>query len=80
MATITDAPVLTQIPVLTEGQGGEEVRHFYGEYFIGHRPSDLTITPVSRTVGPNQVVDELILSFTHGIEMPAIIPGLRPAS
>lgn len=78
MATMTDAPVLTQIPVMTGGQGGEEVRHFYGEYFIGHWPSDLTITPVSRTIGANQVVDEVILSFTHDIEMPAVIPGVAP--
>jgi hypothetical protein len=63
---------------MTGGQGGEEVRHFYGEYFIGRWPSDLTITPVSRTIGANQVVDELILSFTHDIEMPAIIPGVAP--
>jgi carboxymethylenebutenolidase len=58
--------------------GGKGVRHFYGEYFLGHWPSDLTIMPVSRTVGANQVPDELILYFTHDIEIPAIIPGISP--
>ena len=33
---------------------------------------------MSRTVGENQVVDELILSFTHDIEMDAILPGVPP--
>ena len=78
MATMADAAHLTHIPVMTGGRGSEEVRHFYSEYFIGHWPSDLTITPVSRTVGASQVVDELVLSFTHDIEMPAIIPGVAP--
>jgi carboxymethylenebutenolidase len=26
----------------------------------------------------NQVIDELILSFTHGIEIKSMIPGIRP--
>jgi carboxymethylenebutenolidase len=63
---------------MTGGQGREEVRDFYGSYFIGHWPVDLKITPVSRTIGADQVVDEVVLSFTHDIEMPAILPGVAP--
>ena len=37
-----------------------------------------TITPISRTVGETQVVDELIISFTHDCEMPALLPGVAP--
>jgi carboxymethylenebutenolidase len=29
-------------------------------------------------VGENQVVDELVISFTHDIEMDAILPGVPP--
>jgi carboxymethylenebutenolidase len=36
------------------------------------------ITRISRTVGKNQVVDELILSFTHDIEIKSMIPGIQP--
>ena len=32
----------------------------------------------SRTVGKNQVVDELILSFTHDIEIKSMLPGIQP--
>ena len=78
MATMSQTPHLTHVPVLTGGQGREEVRKFYGSYFIGHWPADLTITPVSRTVGSDCVVDEVVLAFTHDIEMPAILPGVAP--
>ena len=40
---------------------------------------DTVITPLSRTVGETgQVVDELIISFTHDCEMPAMLPGVAP--
>ena len=78
MATMTETPHLTHVPVMTGGQGREEVRNFYGSYFIGHWPADLTITPVSRTIGTDRVVDEVVLTFTHDIEMPAILPGVAP--
>ena len=35
--------------------------------------------PISRTVGENQVVDELVLEFTHDIEMPQLLPGIAPS-
>jgi carboxymethylenebutenolidase len=41
-------------------------------------PEDIKIIRVSRTVGRNQVVDELILSFTHDIEIKSMIPGIEP--
>jgi carboxymethylenebutenolidase len=78
MATMSEAPYLNHVPVMTGGQGRDAVRRFYGSYFIGHWPKDLTITRVSRTVGANCVVDEVVLSFTHDIEMPAILPGVAP--
>ena len=33
---------------------------------------------VSRTVGENRLVDEMVISFTHTIEMPWILPGVAP--
>jgi hypothetical protein len=33
---------------------------------------------MSRTIGDTQLVDELVLTFTHDCEMPAILPGVRP--
>ena len=41
-------------------------------------PSDTKFVRISRTIGKDQVVDELIISFTHDIEIPAMIPGISP--
>ena len=78
MATMTDDPYVNHVPVMTGGVGFEDVRRFYGEHFIGKWPHDIAITPVSRTVGEKQVVDELVLAFTHDIEMPQLLPGVAP--
>ena len=78
MATMTDEPYVYHLPAMTGGVGTEAVRQFYGDHFIGHWPTDIEITPVSRTVGETQVVDELVLSFTHDIEMPQLLPGIAP--
>jgi len=78
MATMTADPYVNHVPVMTGGVGLEGVRQFYGDHFIGKWPQDIEITPVSRTVGENQVVDELVLSFTHDIEMPQLLPGVAP--
>jgi carboxymethylenebutenolidase len=79
MATMTDEPYVNHVPVMTGGMGFEGVRQFYGDHFIGKWPQDIGITPVSRTVGENQVVDELVLEFTHDIEMPQLLPGIAPS-
>ncbi len=57
----------------------DEVRRFYQRFFLDCWPQDTTVTPVSRTVDANHVIDELVISFTHDIEMPAIIPGVAPS-
>lgn len=79
MSTMTEDPYIYQVPVMTGGVGLEEVRHFYAEHFIGKWPEDTAITPVSRTVGSDQVVDELVVSFTHDIEMNHILPAVPPS-
>jgi carboxymethylenebutenolidase len=78
MATMADDPYVYHVPVMTGGVGFEGVRRFYGDHFIGKWPEDTEITPVSRTVGDDRVVDELVLSFTHDVEMDAILPGVGP--
>jgi carboxymethylenebutenolidase len=41
-------------------------------------PSDTKFVQISRTIGKDQVVDELIISFIHDIEIPAMIPSIPP--
>lgn len=78
MATMGAAPHVTHVPVMTGGNGTDAVRQFYETWFIGHWPEDLSINQVSRTVDEDRVVDEVILSFTHDREIPAILPGVKP--
>jgi carboxymethylenebutenolidase len=78
MATMGPAPHITNVPTLTGGLGYDAVRHFYDNYFIGHVPDDWTVTPISRTEGETRLVDEVMISFTHDCEMPAILPGVKP--
>jgi hypothetical protein len=81
MATMVAEPYLTHVPTLTGGTGRSEVECFYRDHFVGHWPDDVDVKPLSRTVGQNRVVDELIVSFTHDREMRAYLPGAtRPAS
>ena len=78
MATMTSDPFVNHVPVMTGGVGYSEVRHFYSTYFIPGHPPDTEVVPVTRTVGRDRVVDELIHKFTHTVEMPWILPGVPP--
>ncbi|HCZ08858.1 MAG TPA: hypothetical protein DHV07_07110 [Flavobacteriales bacterium] len=78
MLTMTAEPYVHNVPTLTGGFGGEGVRKFYSEEFVGKMPKDTQVIPVSRTVGKDQVVDELILTFTHDIAVEFMLPGVPP--
>jgi carboxymethylenebutenolidase len=78
MATMTADPFVNHVPTMMGGVGAGEVADFYGTCFIGHWPADTTITPVSRTVGADRVVDEMVMSFTHDVPMPTFLPGVAP--
>src|SRR5438552_9306052 len=65
MATMTDDPYVHHVPTMTGGNGTAAVRDFYGHHFIGQWPDDTQVRQISRTVGENQVVDELLMTFTH---------------
>jgi carboxymethylenebutenolidase len=78
MATMSDDPYLNHVPVMTGGNNLAEVRRFYQQIFIGHWPADTAMKRVSRTIGSDQVVDELVLSFTHDIVMDHLLPGVPP--
>ena len=74
---VEDAYV-NHIPVLTGGYGKAALREFYSQRFIPTMPPDTTLTPISRTVGTDQLVDEMIFPFTHTQEMPWMLPGVAP--
>jgi carboxymethylenebutenolidase len=78
LATMVEDAYVNHIPVLTGGQGKAALREFYSKDFIPSMPPDTTLTPVSRTVGSDQLVDEMIFAFTHTQEMPWMLPGVAP--
>jgi carboxymethylenebutenolidase len=54
------------------------VRDFYGRHFIGQWPDDTETRQISRTIGESQVVDELLMTFTHDRELDIMLPGIPP--
>ena len=78
LETMVEDAYVNHIPVLTGGRGKAALREFYSKDFIPVMPPDTTLTPISRTVGTDQLVDEMIFSFTHSIEMPWMLPGVKP--
>ncbi len=78
MRTMVAEPYVHNVPTLTGGVGYSGVNNFYKNHFVGKMPADTKIVRVSRTVGKDQVVDELILSFTHDREIYYMLPGIPP--
>ena len=78
LATMIDDAYVNHIPVLTGGVGRSELREFYSKRFIPQMPPDTEMTPVSRTIGEDQLVDEMVFKFTHSIRMDWMLPGIPP--
>src|SRR5450755_3794025 len=78
MATMVAAPYVNHVPTMAGGVGHDELKRFYKHHFIGCNPPDTTLTPVSRTIGETQVVDEMIFSFTHTTAVDWMLPGVAP--
>jgi carboxymethylenebutenolidase len=79
MATMTDSPHLNHVPTMMGGFGREGVRGFYRDHLVGRFfPPDVKMATVSRTVGENQIVEELVISFTHTTVIDWMLPGVAP--
>ncbi len=78
IATMVPDSYVNHIPVMTGGYGHDELRRFYATHFIPKMPPDMAMTPISRTIGTDQLVDEMGIRFTHSIEMDWMLPGIAP--
>ena len=56
-------PYVHHVPVLTGGVGYDGVYNFYKKNLVGKMPKDTKFERPSRTVGKDQVVDELIFKI-----------------
>ena len=78
LATMVEDAYVNHIPVLTGGVGKDELREFYSKRFIPQMPPDTEMAAISRTIGNDQLVDEMVFKFTHTIRMDWMLPGIAP--
>jgi carboxymethylenebutenolidase len=74
IATMVEDAYVNHIPVMIGGYGHEALQRFYAQDFISQMPADTSIQLVARTLGEDQLVDEIIFSFTHTAGMPWSFP------
>jgi len=61
------------------GVGRSGVHAFYRDHLVGKFfPPDVKMASVSRTVGEDQIVDEVVISFTHTTAIDWLLPGVKP--
>src|SRR5215475_2680079 len=78
VATMTAESYVNLVPLMIGAKGREAVREFYANHFVSQLPPDIEMVPVSRTIGQDQVVDEMIIRFTHSVRMDWLLPGIAP--
>jgi carboxymethylenebutenolidase len=78
LKTMVSDAYVNHVPVLTGGVGQDQLREFYSQRFIPQMPPDTSMTPISRTIGADRVVDEMVFEFTHTIKMDWMLPGVAP--
>ena len=78
MKTMVAQPYVNHIPTLTGGVGHDQLKRFYKHHFIPTTPKDTRLIPISRTIGADRLVDEMLFCFTHDIEIDWMLPGVAP--
>jgi len=78
LETMVSDAYVNHVPVMTGGVGHDELREFYSKHFIPQMPPDTSMTPVSRTIGVDRIVDEMVFEFTHTSKMDWMLPGVEP--
>ena len=78
MRTMVAEPYVNHIPTMTGGVGHDNLLRFYKNHFIPKTPADTALRPVSRTIGVDRIVDEMLFCFTHDIEIDWMLPGVAP--
>jgi carboxymethylenebutenolidase len=78
MRTMVAEPYVNHIPVMTGGVGHKDLARFYENHFIPKCPKDTRLVPISRTIGADRLVDEMLFCFTHDIEIDWMLPGMKP--
>ena len=80
LATMTENPYLLMIATGTACVGRAAVREQYADHFLPAIPPDLELASLSQTIGSDRLVEEMVLRFTHTMEMDWLLPTLRPTA
>ncbi|MEM7523473.1 MAG: dienelactone hydrolase family protein [Pseudomonadota bacterium] len=78
MDTMVAEPYVNHIPTMTGGVGHDHLKRFYKHHFVDSNPEDTKLIPLSRTIGADRLVDEMIFCFTHTREIDWMLPGIEP--
>jgi len=78
LETMTADPYVLNVPLMVGGRGRQGVHDYYANHFVSQFPPDIELVPVSRTIGQDQLVDEMIMRFTHTIRVDWLLPGIAP--
>src|SRR6516165_1358956 len=77
LATMTENPYLLMIETGTACVGRAAVRQYYADHFLPAVPPDLELESLSQTIGSDRLVEEMVVRFTHTIEMDWLPTGRR---
>ena len=78
MDTMVSEPYVNHIPTMTGGVGHDHLKRFYKYHFVDSNPEDTKLIPISRTIGADRLVDEMVFCFTHTREIDWMLPGIEP--
>ncbi|GJE85706.1 NTF2-like protein [Phanerochaete sordida] len=80
MSTMVATPYVNHIPTMTGGLGHDELARFYKYHFTKENvtPPDTELITISRTVGADRIIDEMIFKCTHTTEIDYFLPGVAP--
>ncbi|KAI0053336.1 NTF2-like protein [Auriscalpium vulgare] len=78
MSTMVKVPYVNHVATLTGGVGYDDLARFYKINMPQVSPPDTELITVSRTIGADRVIDEMIFKCTHTTEIDYFLPGVEP--
>ncbi|KAI4732137.1 carboxymethylenebutenolidase [Aureobasidium sp. EXF-10728] len=71
---------VNNVPTMTGGIGKDDFERFYYNMFMECNPPGFKMRLLSRIVGADKVVDEMMISFRHTKVVPWILPEVPPTN
>ena len=81
MKTMTPSPHLLNIANMMGGDDYDGVKKFYQDHLVGKFfPPDVKFNRISLTIGKAQIVEELVITFTHTQMVEWLLPKIEPTN